>query len=250
MKSFKKAFRKGFSLIELSVVLIIIGLLMAAIIKGRDLIRSAEMKKFYNTVVRGWELAYTTYYDKTGAVLGSPLVTKDYNFTEYVGANYTHDKTDLVLRNPEDIINQADNMGIDHPPRYIYHVGFGVKESDIYLTFGSDPLSKGQQLNISVSGTYKVKTGNENGKGNYMIMFNVPYDVATQIDRIVDGSADGSKGTVICAGAYETPLTNFKNINGTWLNITDLDSYGNCSGTFTWGDKNKPFVTLIYKLGI
>ena len=36
---------EGFTLIELSIVLIIIGLLLGAIVKGKDLIRSAELKK-------------------------------------------------------------------------------------------------------------------------------------------------------------------------------------------------------------
>ena len=47
-KSFKKvANQQGFTLIEMAIVLIIIGIIIGAVIKGKDLIRSAEQKKIY-----------------------------------------------------------------------------------------------------------------------------------------------------------------------------------------------------------
>jgi hypothetical protein len=93
--------------------------------------------------------------------------------------------------------------------------------------------------------------GTGDGNGNFMVIFNVPYDVAIQIDRIVDGQANGKNGVVICGGAYNTALSSVSNVNGTYLNTTDLNSHAdNCGNILGWGDKNKPFVTVIYKLGI
>jgi len=256
MKSFKKAFRKGFSLIELSVVLIIIGLLMAAIIKGRDLIRSAEMKKFYNTFVKAWELVYTQYYDRTGQVLGAPLETNKGNYTEFVGANYTVSNTDFVLRDPSYITKQADDVGVDRPQSTEYFISFSnIKAANALLTFASDPVSKSESITVYKNGDKSnnaTLNGKGNGKGNFMVIFNVPYDVAIQIDRIVDGRADGSKGAVICGGAYSSVLNEISNVDETYLNSTDLEKQAKeCNGgVLGWGTKDKPFVTLIYKLGI
>jgi len=257
MKSFKKAFRKGFSLIELSVVLIIIGLLMAAIIKGRDLIRSAEMKKFYNTFVNAWHLTFNQYYDRTGQALGAPLETNEGNYTEFVGANYTVNNTDFVLRDPSYITKQADDVGIDRPQSTEYFISFSnIKAAKALLTFASDPVSESEKITVkkyqSGTSTNVNITGNGNGKGNFMVIFNVPYDVAIQIDRIVDGKADGSKGAVICGGAYNSTLDAISNVNETYLNSTDLENQADeCNGgVLGWGKEDKPFVTLIYKLGI
>ena len=60
---------KGFTLIELAIVLIIIGLILGAVTKGRDLIRSGEQKKVYTKFLNEWRMAYLNYYDRTGGSL-------------------------------------------------------------------------------------------------------------------------------------------------------------------------------------
>ena len=44
---------KGFTLIEMAVVLIIIGLIVGAVVKGKDLVTSAKQKKLYAKFVPG-----------------------------------------------------------------------------------------------------------------------------------------------------------------------------------------------------
>ncbi|MCP3876755.1 MAG: prepilin-type N-terminal cleavage/methylation domain-containing protein [Desulfobacteraceae bacterium] len=61
---------RGFTLIEMAVVLIIIGLIVGAVVKGKDIISSAKQKKMYAKFVQTWQLSYNTYYDKTGWILG------------------------------------------------------------------------------------------------------------------------------------------------------------------------------------
>ncbi len=55
--------RKGFTLIELAIVLVIIGLILGAVFKGKDLINSAKGKSYANKL-RAIEIAEATYYDK------------------------------------------------------------------------------------------------------------------------------------------------------------------------------------------
>ena len=64
-----KSTNKGFSLIELSIVLIIIGLLVAGITGGASLIKSAELRSVMSEV-RNYQTAVNAYYTATGKLPG------------------------------------------------------------------------------------------------------------------------------------------------------------------------------------
>jgi len=303
--------RRGFSLIELSVVLIIIGLLLAAVVKGRNLIRSAELKKFYNTFVKQWELVYNSYYDRTGRVLGGPLVAKtntgNATWADFVGVDIYDDNssTDWIIRNPQRFkvidlsqvstkngyyANTLIAAGLELPPpkrNYpnIYDLtATEAKRVEVFLTFGSDPVMKSENMTAYrwatdvINGTAKntgtVVTDNATsvdiaggsgktaGRGNFMLLINVPFDVAAQIDRIVDGHADGRKGKVMCLKSYANPIPLEKltgksgdkgisdiidttNIKG--LPTVDVIA-GVCGGPFDWGNTTNAYTTMMYRL--
>jgi len=60
---------KGFTLVELAIVLVIIGIILGAILKGQELIKNAKMKRLYNQY-RELAAAIYTYYDKYGKFPG------------------------------------------------------------------------------------------------------------------------------------------------------------------------------------
>ncbi|MBF0610466.1 MAG: prepilin-type N-terminal cleavage/methylation domain-containing protein [Magnetococcales bacterium] len=60
---------RGFSLIEMAIVLVIIGLIITAITVGRNTMRSAEMNRLYTSGVGPWVQAVYAYYAKTGTRL-------------------------------------------------------------------------------------------------------------------------------------------------------------------------------------
>ncbi len=60
---------KGFTLIEMAIVLIIIGIIIGAVVKGKDIIRSGEQKKIYTKFINGWQSSYLSFYDRTGKIL-------------------------------------------------------------------------------------------------------------------------------------------------------------------------------------
>ncbi len=60
---------RGFTLIELAIVLVIIGIILGAVLKGQDLIQNARAKKFVNKG-RAWEVAIWTFLDRKGRFPG------------------------------------------------------------------------------------------------------------------------------------------------------------------------------------
>ena len=56
---------KGFTLIELAIVLVIIGIIIGAVLKGQDLIENARHKKFANTV-KQFEVLSWGFLDRKG----------------------------------------------------------------------------------------------------------------------------------------------------------------------------------------
>ena len=59
----------GFSLIELAIVLVILGLLIGGILKGKDLIEGARLNRVISQL-HEYQLATSTFYDKYGALPG------------------------------------------------------------------------------------------------------------------------------------------------------------------------------------
>ena len=72
MKSRAPAQQKGFTLVEIAIVLVIIGLLLGGVLKGQSLIEGSKVKAVVNEY-RGTASAINVYLDKYKAVPGDDL---------------------------------------------------------------------------------------------------------------------------------------------------------------------------------
>lgn len=61
--------QKGFTLVELAIVMVIIGLLIGAVLKGQSMIDDAKQKRLLSDL-QGITAAYFTYYDRYNAIPG------------------------------------------------------------------------------------------------------------------------------------------------------------------------------------
>jgi prepilin-type N-terminal cleavage/methylation domain-containing protein len=162
--------KKGFTLVELSIVLIIIGLIIGGVMKGKDLINSAEHKKMYNTWVKEWQIVVNSYQDRTGALLGDGLANG--------GAAGTADGEldDIDLSTTTTVQDRLKAVGLDIP--------VGTNNGGSYSI-------KGKHVTGTATMTLNRST---NINKNVLLIKGMPNDVAMAFDKIADGSLDPQDG--------------------------------------------------------
>ena len=175
---------KGFTLIEMAIVLIIIGIIIGAVVKGKDIIRSGDQKKIYSKFFNEWRITYVNYYDRSGRILGDISAPPD-NQADGTNCTNLNDHTPV----PEKPYYGLIQIGLTPPTtnstdtctyRYTNSEG-GSQDITITFNYGSD--------------------SNTNGSYNYMEISGIPLELALAIDRMVDGQADGTVGDFIRVNA-------------------------------------------------
>ena len=166
-----KARQQGFTLVEMAIVMVIIGLLLGAVFKGQELVEQAKIK---NTVKKIDEVraAVYTYLDKYNALPGDD------------GNNNT----------PTTSFNGTTNDGqIEDPQVWEQLAAAGL------ISGGGDPIKTpyGTDMAVLYDGA---------GLDTNTICALVPTDVAQQIDTKYD-DGDGTTGTIKGAGSGTAPAT-------------------------------------------
>ena len=163
---------RGFTLIEMAIVLIIIGIIIGAVVKGKDIVRSAEQKKLYSEFILEWQIAFNNYNDRTGWILTDSNDPNNAGIRNgRCGDNVTDVNADLQL--------QA--VGLTPPSK-------GSTGSSMARTYTD---SNGVQHTLLIRFDWKA------AQGNFIRITDMPNDLGIAIDRIVDGSADGTTGDVL-----------------------------------------------------
>ncbi len=170
--------QKGFTLIEMAIVLIIIGIIIGAVVKGKDIIRSGEQKKLYSTFLNAWEVSYSSYYDRTGWILGDDTSND----------NASRDGQCGVVggsgRDPASEANlnaQLTAIGLERPSE-------GPTGATNVRTYTD---SNGNFATITINFLW------DTNYGNYISMAAIPNELGMAWDRIVDGQMDGTAGNFL-----------------------------------------------------
>lgn len=194
--------RKGFTLIEMAIVLVIIGIILAGVMKGRDIVRGAQVKQFSQGYAQKWVTIAGTYYDKVGQHLydGDQNGGSDTN-----GADGLMDDSGPMFNN---VGSAAGDTGF--ALQALRDVGITpctMIKSDLENDTSATTCNNGYNVwartvegewagrsTVQV-GFYSENAGN--GMRNMVLIYNVPADVAIGLDTLIDGQADGENGACL-----------------------------------------------------
>jgi len=175
--------RKGFTLIELSIVLIIIGLIIGGVMKGKDLISSAEHKNIYTTWIKAWQVAANTYQDRTGSLLADGLANGG-------TATAENGQMETVSLSTATTVQDA-----------LKKVGVDVPTSNITGTAGAGGSYSFKGKYATGTSVMSMTYGTaSNGGKNRLSMTNIPLDIAIAFDKITDGKLDSGDGAFRLTG--------------------------------------------------
>lgn len=192
MKSTRKGSQGGFTLVEMSVVLLVIGLIIGAVSIGKDMQRNAEFVKVKQKFVDQWVNAYNTHYVKAGVVVGDSQVAPQLmvNGAAY-GAPSGGDMSSAT--GPGEIcepgsgsVNLRTEMlrhGIRMPPGRAE----GSEDRYVYLDSNGNP----QELKVCFKWNNPAMSS---GSGNVMVIYGLTPDLARALDQMIDGKADAREG--------------------------------------------------------
>ena len=222
MKS--KKIQQGFTLIEMAIVLVIIGVILGAVSVGKDLQRDAENQKIFQKFVGSWKQVYDQYYNKVGVVIGDSQVAPTYmvnGFEAEIGTGGIEGgnvgNTDGALAGVPGISGNYANTGLKlcHGQGYtadevgqgdaeiavqdlhdlVDRIGIrmpagraeGQEDRYLYLDSNSNPA----ELQICFQWNPQ---GTNSGAGNVMVLRGLTPDLARTLDQMIDGKPDSIEG--------------------------------------------------------
>ncbi len=181
MKTFRRRINEnaGFTLVEIAIVMVIIGLLIGGVLKGQEMIKNAKIKRVVKTSdeIRA---AVFTYQDRFGSFPGDdPAATTHTGDATVANGN---GNGQVAAVEDEDLFAHLATVGLISGSPASYAAG----------TFPSHPFG----------GTYYVQWQNRNGKSSNWITYTlVPIDVARAMDSSLDDGAN-TTGSVRASAAY------------------------------------------------
>lgn len=176
----------GFSLIEMALVLIVIGLILGLMQVSTNVQRKAEYDRVVSQFVLGWRESYNTFFDFNGFVIGdSAPLTGQVN-----GASNSPVAGSSLL-------NLMAQSGVAVPSGRAR----GLEYLDLYR--GPDGVQRQLEVSFLHVTDWFVGPGNaDKVPANVLRLTGVTTDLARKMDASIDGYADAAFGDFRSANTY------------------------------------------------
>ena len=180
--------QKGFTLVELAIVLVIIGLILGSVMKGQELIQNAKYKRLVNDL-RGLAAAFYTYYDRYHAYPGDDPKAGDRwssSYSNIIGGN----GDGLINGYPNSATNTDESVQVWRHLRAAGIIPGDPNESSV--TRPSNPYGGRYGFSFRNFGSAYY---------NYIFVDNLPAEIAKRLDEEFD---DGvwDKGSIQANADY------------------------------------------------
>jgi len=189
----KKVMRrqKGFTLVELAIVLVIIGLILGAVLKGQEMIKNARVKRLVSQI-DGYRAAVFAFYDRFGMFPGDENLTGIPSGDAHNGdgsGQISYGERAFVWEDLSKAGFITGNFDGTNNPRHPF--------GDEIILYWHDPDGGGAAAD-----------------NHWFRLYNLPWDVCFEIDRKYD---DGlySSGSIIASEPYTPSSENIGTLD--WL---------------------------------
>lgn len=181
--------RKGFTLVEMAIVLVVIGIILGMVVKGRELVQGARTKNFIVDVKNLENIQYA-FYDRFGRFAG------DCNRDGAV------DVTGLAQ-----VIGAFDDSAaaaLCDGPAAVDNINTAYNEFRAVSMLPSETNRSLAELKGGFGFAYYAQDTN---RLNVIVLRNVPCFAAVSLDTTLDKTLDGTSGKVRAGEAGDSPWT-------------------------------------------
>jgi prepilin-type N-terminal cleavage/methylation domain-containing protein len=207
----RRSSQRGYTLVEVAIVLGAIGLIVGGVTIGKEVIREADYNRMNTKFLQSWKTAYDLYYQRTGTVVGDSQISPTYmvNGFEAVSTSVGGSKpgipanfTNTGIRVCEGQGYATNSVGVGDPPIAVQRLRDLFARIGVRLPAGR---AEGQEDRYA----YQDTNGNPaevqicfqwnpdkqtSGAGNVMVIRGLTPDLARKLDQAIDGKADALEG--------------------------------------------------------